>query len=502
MAGNNINYPFQPIGPSRELASMQGLLSAIAERRMQQQQQEQERQRREYEFSMLQANREEDNRREAERIQMQDELARDQMAQARTLKEQEQKHAIQLEAERAVPEIQKTLQTSPDAARTLAESRRISMSPYTAMKTPMPTSPNLLDVGPMPEPPPIEPPALGEAPSLPPDPREHEEAVRDWNLDTMGNEFLQDQHAQETAAAEAANAREEEAAKGRYQLTMPAGNQIFMSALADQQARMAKMNEATRAMEKFRPAATTPYQQEAWRQVHGLVASGVLPPDKDSVAAAYAKLEADLRGEAAALERVKAAPRPDVGLSNEKKRLDIEQEYMTAAETTLAKKGYVDVVKDQRKLGMLSEQVAGAADSAALAAITAGAFTKYAQGGVGVVSDNDLRVFWERIGGLGVRTWQAVENILSGTLLPEKQKDVQKAVDQLLSASRRHEKEIGIDLVHNISALPGGVERLPRVLGTYARSYLPIWQAQQAKKNKGAAKSLNDEAALYEKDIE
>lgn len=55
-------------------------------------------------------------------------------------------------------------------------------------------------------------------------------------------------------------------------------------------------------------------------------------------------------------------------------------------------------------------------ENAALDSTTAGAWTKLAQGGTGVVSDNDVKVFWKRIGGLGVQTADQLEGILTGKI--------------------------------------------------------------------------------------
>lgn len=177
-----------------------------------------------------------------------------------------------------------------------------------------------------------------------------------------------------------------------------------------------------------------------------------------------------------------------------KKQLDIEQEYMDAAEKTLGKTGYVDVVKNARKVEDMAAQVAGADHSSALASIVAGSFTKYAQGGTGVISDADLRFFWQKLGGIAQRWGQSIENVLSGKLTPEIKAEVETAMKTLASSSQQHQDEFGPLLVANVGQLPGGSERLPRVLQTYAPHYYEhVYLPQRAKTgDNGAVGQIND----------
>lgn len=189
-------------------------------------------------------------------------------------------------------------------------------------------------------------------------------------------------------------------------------------------------------------------------------------------------------------------------LGNEKKKLEIEQEYMDAAEKTLGKMGYVNIRNDERKLAQLSMAVAGADNNAALASIASGAFTKMAQGGTGVVSDQDFKVFWKDIGGLGIRTVEEFNRMWDGTLGKEKQAQVQDAVARLEHQMQINEAKVGERLTANLEGLhkllkhtgPEADMRTERVLDTYAPSYLERWRARRANRgDTGAQQQFDDE---------
>ena len=193
--------------------------------------------------------------------------------------------------------------------------------------------------------------------------------------------------------------------------------------------------------------------------------------------------------------------RPDAetkAIEKNQKVLNIEQDYETTAQRVIQNYKYADLRQGRGKLLDLATAVAGADENAALAAITAGAFTKMAQGGSGVVSDNDLRVFWGNIGGLGVRTEQAFRDAIDGKLGPDKQKAVQAAVNTLIASSDRRSDEIGQAIANAVGRLPGGQERVPGILKVWVPSYAARLEAQE-KKAKAAAQPGGDPRDKYQR---
>jgi hypothetical protein len=163
-----------------------------------------------------------------------------------------------------------------------------------------------------------------------------------------------------------------------------------------------------------------------------------------------------------------------------KKELDIDQEYFEAAEKTGRQLGMANVIKQRAALQDMATAVAGAADNAALASMISGAFAKYAQGQSGVLSDKDMSHFWSKIGGIGVRTEQAMHDAYSGKLGPDKQRIVREAIEELKAASDVREAALGEAMASSVAARTDGKARVPAILQTYTPKYLKQWQAQQA----------------------
>jgi len=178
----------------------------------------------------------------------------------------------------------------------------------------------------------------------------------------------------------------------------------------------------------------------------------------------------------------------------EKGELEIEDKYDGYVQKIVTNLGFKDINKNQMKLDDLAKTIAGASDNAALKAFGAGQVVKLAQGGTGVVSDQDMKVFWDRIGGLGMRAREAWQGYLDGTLSIEKRKIVADAVNVLQSSAMAHGERIGKAIAEQLPTYPGGAERVPRYLGTYGSSYTKKWQAEQAKRgNADALKTMEDE---------
>jgi hypothetical protein len=91
--------------------------------------------------------------------------------------------------------------------------------------------------------------------------------------------------------------------------------------------------------------------------------------------------------------------------------------------------GFKEIQAQNRKF---NDMAAGLAKgNAALDAKTAGSWVKEAQGGTGVISDADMRQFWDRVGGWGIRGQEMVQGALNGQLGDEKRRVVAEAVREL-----------------------------------------------------------------------
>jgi hypothetical protein len=187
-----------------------------------------------------------------------------------------------------------------------------------------------------------------------------------------------------------------------------------------------------------------------------------------------------------------------------KKLLDEEQEYAQQTENALRIHGAVNIFKSEQKAQEMAALIAGAENSAALHSMVRGAFVKMAQGGVGVISDQDMKVFWDRMGGLGVRTQQAMYDALNGELTGVRAKDVKDAIDVLIASSKKQEAKLGAVVEESITGLEKlmsarGIAplegRVDRMLGMYAPSYRSTRRAKEAKGgNQDAIQQMDAEA--------
>lgn len=115
-------------------------------------------------------------------------------------------------------------------------------------------------------------------------------------------------------------------------------------------------------------------------------------------------------------------------------------------------------------------QMAGAlsaSPNAALDSVTAGSFVKMAQGGSGVISDQDMEVFWKRIGGVPDRSWQWVENVISGKIQPEKRAEVLEAVQWLAGSAKGKLDEVRDAMEFQFMQDPVLKDRADQFVGAY-----------------------------------
>lgn len=173
------------------------------------------------------------------------------------------------------------------------------------------------------------------------------------------------------------------------------------------------------------------------------------------------------------------------------KKLTNETRYDSITAKVLSNYGFREGQTQRVKLSDLADQIAGASDSAALAGIARGSFVKLAQGGTGVISDNDMRVFWDRIGGLGIRSQELLHQALDGKLGPEKRDSVLGAIKAMEAKAVANKGSMEAALKARFATVPGGDEKL----GGYLNTYFPERQAKPAA-GAGAAPAMPPEGSV------
>lgn len=180
--------------------------------------------------------------------------------------------------------------------------------------------------------------------------------------------------------------------------------------------------------------------------------------------------------------------------------INVSNQYWEAADKVWKDLGGAANWKDQSKVNEMLSNITGATDNAALASLVAGSFTKYAQGGTGVISDADLKYFWQKIGGLGLRAEQLLADYSSGNLAPDKKRILADAMKGLVSASQRTEARIGTAVENRLHAMPGGDAYIEQYLKTKTPSYYQTWVKNQGGVRGGGApgaKLSNEEINSY-----
>jgi hypothetical protein len=109
--------------------------------------------------------------------------------------------------------------------------------------------------------------------------------------------------------------------------------------------------------------------------------------------------------------------------------------------------------------------------------IAGGTFAKEAQGGTGILTDADLRYFWEKIGGIGVRTESELSTALGGGMGDEKRKIVMQAVDNIFT---RKNAELAAIEKPMREAMRRSIPRAEEwAVGTYFGDFQPAEPAAQ-----------------------
>ena len=194
-----------------------------------------------------------------------------------------------------------------------------------------------------------------------------------------------------------------------------------------------------------------------------------------------ARVGADARlGSARILATGRATPTddedspPPFGSKAGNQVLDAEGKLDNVVQKVLTNTGYKAEALQDRKFNQLSTVIAGAKNNAALAQAGAGAWVKQAQGGTGVLSDKDMNVFWDRIGGVPDRVENYIDQALSGKMGAERQRTVSEAVKTLAGTARAGMERIGGQIksrLNNVAYAP------PEVVDRYLETYVPGYAA-------------------------
>lgn len=454
-----------PIRPSAELAGVSGLLSAFAERRMKQQQAEVEREFRERQFAAQQENQRIDNAR-------QDRLATgtldnyERQAQAEKDKVAREADYRALDALGVVSK-DNVLEQDPTRASGMLRAGGGQLTNYTPtpQKVPdMPAPPQEV----MPELP------LGLDAGMSrvlnaPDQARYDQELGARSAVESGN------------AARAADAEE----RGLYNYKLPSGQSMTLSRFGSETGRLEKAARDFDLWNKVQVDDLPPEHQNIHFQLGEFLRNGMMDIKEATKQFNLQTGQEKQRAQSQVNAEMQATRRPDPTLVNKQRKQAIQANYMNEARKVADSYGLKEHLKNVDELERLNVLGLGAEDNSAMAAMLKGMFAHKAQG-AGVLSDNDLKVFWNTIGGLRIRSWQAFKDQWDGELSSGKVGPVRQAIEGLAWAADMHEWRMGAAIVQSVSKMDeGGRAELPRILQTLAPGY---WEELQRRKAEKAAK--------------
>lgn len=162
----------------------------------------------------------------------------------------------------------------------------------------------------------------------------------------------------------------------------------------------------------------------------------------------------------------------------------------------LGRIGYTkNVVEPQFAVGELQRLSGVATISPGAATLIRGKFARTAQG-AGVLTDQDLAVFYRNMGGIADRIGTTVEDILSGTITDEKQKYIKEALDVTEQEAMARQMKVGKGIEDVLRARPNvDDENTGRYLETYAPGYYRVWR--ERKNAEAAAAGASDAPPAY-----
>lgn len=182
-------------------------------------------------------------------------------------------------------------------------------------------------------------------------------------------------------------------------------------------------------------AITNPADYAVARQIAAMGRAGMVDQNKTGGMVqdvTLQRLNAEDALERARLQAAAASKRRDEMAP--KQKLDAARSDLS---DYLTQRGYrADQVSGKQFTRMQEIAKAAASGNAMAARMFMGMYTKFAQGEVGVLTEGDMKVFWEAAGSPEARTEEVVEKVLSGGLGAKKQKDAIAAINTLAETVR------------------------------------------------------------------
>lgn len=175
----------------------------------------------------------------------------------------------------------------------------------------------------------------------------------------------------------------------------------------------------------------------------------------------------------AARETAARQPRGGAGNPLAKPRFDADLRVKIEGgmEKVLKTFGYKAIANEQNVLAELQTLNRGATVSPGMATLIRGRFAKFAQG-AGVLTDQDLAVFYRDMGGIAAKFQQSVEDLMSGTLTDDKMRMIDAALGALQSRANKKQGAFGPKLQEYLTSWgEPGLSLMPTFLNIYAPGY-------------------------------
>lgn len=238
------------------------------------------------------------------------------------------------------------------------------------------------------------------------------------------------------------------APSGKKQITGPAGMSFLFDPMGNAR-RMQEQGDKLAGGMTEAAGSMGPQSAEGTRDAAAL-ARQLVATGMDPVAAAKLATQqaATFAGQAsgrrnADVAGARGASRTNV--SEERLELGKGTYAWTRANQVLSNLGAKELVLQDRKYSdMLANILTN--PNAALDAATSGQWVKLAQGGTGVISDSDMRVFWQQIGGVGDYVEGKVQGLINGQIAAGKRQIVAQAMRQLANRARANLAEVRAQL--------------------------------------------------------
>lgn len=292
----------------------------------------------------------------------------------------------------------------------------------------------------------------------------------------------------------------------RYNLQFPGGQSVSIDPREQKRAEQAEKETTAKRYEDAAATEPDPTVRSQYMRTAAMMRAGMSNADKAGITNVVTQQDSqEFKHGEAMTHDMTAEQKHEIGMrpraapgggdergwrgEDSRDRLDIQRggyaQGLTAK--TLTRMGFTELQLGARKFNNMAEKLASNPNPA-LDATIAGEFVKQAQGGTGVISDNDMQVFWDNIGGIGVKTWQHVQKIINGEIEPEKRAFVMGAVKKIASITAGNLDTVGraLDTVH----------RGDPIIGEHGSKPNPAWREQALDTNfPGLRAKLDAEAA-------